>query len=201
MKLTIANYPLQIQNFDWNKLPPIQKEVFQTMKDGSGNFMYWDEWASDFDVKPVLLRHIEIINNIANKPGGIEKKVVTKTTKKTAIGPPKKMVVPLAVKHKKTPKKTEQQKLDELRKEVETLRLLVISNAKFKNKLGDEVKAYLQSKGLNTRVGLGSTSDAIKILKEKKKFYSFLLNGDTTDFKVIARRLGILYRSTTIKKK
>lgn len=80
-------------------------------------------------------------------------------------------------------------KMNELQSQLITLKSKVIENAKFKEKIAAELKAYLSSQvqGLS---GAGSETEK---LKKQIKFYKNLLAGDKADFKAIAKRVGYSY--------
>lgn len=99
---------------------------------------------------------------------------------------------------KEKEKLTEKIKIqDELVKEI---RKVVIANSKYKEKLRSEVKEYLDknTSTLNqAKKGVGSPSevtalkDKLKSSQQKKTFYTRLLKKDTSEFKAIAKRIGL----------
>ncbi|MFC0182579.1 Antirestriction protein ArdC [Pseudarcicella hirudinis] len=85
---------------------------------------------------------------------------------------------------------------EKLKGDISKLTRKVKDNAKFKEKLAFELDKYLKS--LN---GLSGLDSELTSLKAKKKFLTNLLRGDNEDFKVIGRRVGLSYRTTSIRKK
>lgn len=108
-------------------------------------------------------------------------------------------------KAKAQPKATQADKdkatLKTLKSELVTVKAQVVSNAKFKAKVGDELAKYLKSNGLDKQIGLSGINDEIKQTRASLKFYKGLLSGDKADFKSIGKRVGIIYQVKPVKRK
>lgn len=82
-----------------------------------------------------------------------------------------------------------------LEKDVSEKYILVKQNARFKNNIGEELTRYLKDNVV--RLGLGGLPIDYEIeqLKAKDKFYTNLLKNDKEDFKAIAKRLGLTFKT------
>lgn len=82
-----------------------------------------------------------------------------------------------------------------LQKSVQEKYELVKQNARFKNQIGEELTNYLKTNVV--RLGLGGLPIDYEIeqLKAKDKFYTNLLKNDRDDFKAIAKRLGLTFKT------
>jgi hypothetical protein len=94
-------------------------------------------------------------------------------------------------------------KIELKRAELVSLKQLVVSNAEFKERIGQEMNEHLKIVGL---AGLGNKKTLppeleIIQLNEKIKFYKNLIRGDKDDFKAIAKRIGLDFRKSKPRKK
>lgn len=94
-------------------------------------------------------------------------------------------------------------KISMKRQELYELKQMVISNAKFKERIAEEMQSHLKEVGL---AGLGSvnspTQEMILVdLNSKISFYKNLIRGDKDDFKAIAKRIGLDFRKSKPRKK
>lgn len=82
-----------------------------------------------------------------------------------------------------------------LQKSVQEKYELVKQNARFKNQIGEELTNYLKEN--RPRLGLGGLPIDYEIeqLKAKDRFYTNLLKNDKDDFKAIAKRLGLTFKT------
>lgn len=91
-----------------------------------------------------------------------------------------------------------------LKKKIEDLKTLVNANrervkvnAQFKDKIATELRKYLKDNRVIN--GMSGLADEYAKLKVQDRFYSNLLIGDSADFLIIAKRLGIVNRKGSIK--
>jgi len=84
-----------------------------------------------------------------------------------------------------------------LEMEVAKNKALVAKNAKFKEKIGDELKNYLREN--KAELSLGATPEKIELqkLRQKNRFYINILKGDKSDFLAIAQKIGYSYKNLT----
>lgn len=95
------------------------------------------------------------------------------------------------------PKVDKSDTIKKLKAEASQLKLKVISNSKFKEKLSTELRNYLsENVGLSGKEISEETS-----IKKQIQFYKRLLKGDDSDFKVIAKRVGLTYQNKPVRKR
>lgn len=88
--------------------------------------------------------------------------------------------------------------------ELKVVKDKVLANAKFKEKLANELTKHLNSNGLGAEkvpFSMKSLDDKIKFIQEQIKFYKNVLTGDKADFKAIGKRIGLDYRKSKPKAK
>lgn len=121
--------------------------------------------------------------------------------KAKAMAKPKIVKAKAPAKPKATPADKDKATLTKLKAELTTVKAQVVSNAKFKAKVGEELTKYLKANNLDKQVGLSGITDEIKKTKAQLKFYKGLLAGDKADFKSIGKRVGIIYQVKPVKRK
>lgn len=88
--------------------------------------------------------------------------------------------------------------------ELNVLKDKVMANAKFKDKLANELTKHMNVTGLGAEkvpFSKKSLDEKIKFINEQIKFYKNLLTGDKADFKAIGKRIGLDYRKSKPKAK
>jgi hypothetical protein len=214
--ITLSNYGSIAPTLNWSKYPALQKEMYDQNKAGSLDFQYWSEFLEDDEIKNIVKKHIAVLNaGMKNSPAPkAASQPARKMSSSTASKPAQKAKVTAAEKRAENLMKEgkkrasaknsvnslskERQKQNEKRiLEIEVAKKyeLVKQNARLKNNIGEELTKYLKENVV--RLGLGGLPIDYEIeqLKAKNKFYSGILKNDNEDFKVIARRLGLSYRS------
>jgi hypothetical protein len=206
--ITLSNYGSIAPTLNWSKYPAVQKDVYDQNKAGSLDFQYWSEFLEDDEIKNIVKKHIAVLNagmksspapKAASKPA---RKMSSSTASKPAVKAKAKPAA--ATKSKKagstsfTKERAKQNEKRILEIEVAKKYELVKQNARLKNNIGEELTKYLKENVV--RLGLGGLPIDYEIeqLKAKNKFYTGILKNDNEDFKVIARRLGLSYRSGSL---
>lgn len=128
----------------------------------------------------------------ARKSQATSAKALTSGTKKAAATPK------MASSAKESKKDLAlKKKIEDLRSLVNANRERVKENAQFKDRIATELRKYLKDNRVIN--GMSGLADEYAKLKVQDRFYSNLLRGDSADFLIIAKRLGIVHRKGSIK--
>lgn len=194
---------------DVAKLGKTSKENYNSLKDDTNNFKDTSIIEAVPEVAKTLDLWVQNAKKKGIKPGASSAKAKpvkaskAKKEKPAKASKPKKekpMKAPKAAKPKKekavNPKK--QEILANLKEKAKMLREQINKNAKFKNKVAEELEAFL----LKSPTTLGASPIDIEIAKEKRKiqFYEKILKSDVADFKGIAQKSGLEYKRKLPKK-
>lgn len=190
----------KVSNSDLEKLDKDSIDNYHELKSDSDNFT---ELETIFEIVPDAELMLDAWVQTAKKKG-IDpfEKSFSKSSKPSS---PKKGTKATKTKVDNSSKREEAKKAklekqrDELKQMVLTLKQQVIANATFKEKLASELKKHLSLE--QSSLSGSAIENEISVLKKQKTFYSNLLKGDTSDFKVIARRIGLDYKKSQPKPK
>lgn len=204
MKITVKNYESIQNEIDRAKLPTKVKEIFDLMDE------VIPYYGQDKDITESVDFSLEKLNEFfaknAEKPkpkAEAPKKPSVTAVKKTKEVKPKPAPKPKAPKKESKPKPAPKPKVDKeaqliekLKGELATLKKQVVDNTKFKDKIAAEMTKFVNSQ----KTLSGTDSVEVAVLKGKIKFYKNLLKGDDTDFKAIAKRIGLDYKRVPVRK-
>ena len=180
------------------KLDKVSQENYQLLKVDTENFTDFSIFKVVPDAEATLASWVKTVKGTIKEIEPSKPTPLKAEKKESKASAPRKTPVKKEVtknekveseKPSKQSSKTELLK-QKLKEEIGQMFEQVKTNAKFKDKIATELSKYLEK----NQTGLGAAKDdELTKLKAKHKFYKKLLAGDTADFKLIAKRVGLSY--------